>query len=226
MIGLLRLLSGSDYVGRGYHHRGAHLVSSRELSCCGGRWQNILAIGRPNMMQRSSGRPRRDGGWRCRQQLGSNTRGDCPCGSLWCFLWSFLCGDSIDDRSWRATQRGLERPRYKHTTLLYSLAVKVFEFPPSRRLVRVCRGKFVRSSEPSGDFALTGRSPRVSLLLDKLLSPKSLLSDSHPSVSKPSSSLSLACCPSAPHPHARIRILTQSLALSSLIAEDDRAPLT
>ena len=32
--------------------------------------------------------------------------------SLWCFLWSFLCGDSIDDRSWRATQRGLERPRY------------------------------------------------------------------------------------------------------------------
>ena len=39
----------------------------------------------------------------------------------------------------------------------------------------------------SGDFALTGRSPRVSLLLDKLLSPKSLLSDSHPSVSKPSS---------------------------------------
>ena len=103
--------------------------------------------------------------------------------SLWCFLWSFLCGDSIDDRSWRATQRGLERPRYKHTTLLYSLAVKVFEFPPSRRLVRVCRGKFVRSSEPSGDFALTGRSPRVSLLLDKLLSPKSLLSDSHPSVS-------------------------------------------
>ena len=107
--------------------------------------------------------------------------------SLWCFLWSFLCGDSIDDRSWRATQRGLERPRYKHTTLLYSLAVKVFEFPPSRRLVRVCRGKFVRSSEPSGDFALTGRSPRVSLLLDKLLSPKSLLSDSHPSVSKPSS---------------------------------------
>ena len=100
---------------------------------------------------------------------------------LWCFLWSFLCGDSIDDRSWRATQRGRERPRYKHTTLLYSLAVKVFEFPPSRRLVRVCRGKFVRSSEPSGDFALTGRSPRVSLLLDKLLSPKSLLSDSHPS---------------------------------------------
>ena len=148
-----------------------------------------MAIGRPNMMQRSSGRPRRDGGgWRCRQQLGSNTRGDCPCGSLWCLLWSFLCGDSIDDRSWRATQRGLERPRYKHTTLLYSLAVKVFEFPPSRRLVRVCRGKFVRSSEPSGDFALTGRSPRVSLLLDKLLSPKSLLSDSHPSVSKPSSS--------------------------------------
>ena len=40
---------------------------------------------------------------------------------------------------------------------------------------------------PSGDFALAGRSPRVSLLLDKLLSPKSLLSDSHPSVSKPSS---------------------------------------
>ena len=106
--------------------------------------------------------------------------------SLWCFL-SFLCGDSVVDRSWRVTQRGLERPRYKHTTLLYSLAVKVFEFPPSRRLVRVCRGKFVRSSEPSGDFALTGRSPRVSLLLDKLLSPKSLLSDSHPSVSKPSS---------------------------------------
>ena len=79
-------------------------------------------------------------------------------------------------------------------SLLYSLAVKVFEFPPSRRLVRVCRGKFVRSSEPSGDFALTGRSPRVSLLLDKLLSPKSLLSDSHPSVSKPSSPLQLYRC--------------------------------
>ena len=28
----VRLLSGSDYVGRGYHHRGAHLVSSREFS--------------------------------------------------------------------------------------------------------------------------------------------------------------------------------------------------
>ena len=123
--------------------------------------------------------------------------------SLWCFLWSFLCGDSIDDRSWRATQRGLERPRYKHTTLLYSLAVKVFEFPPSRRLVRVCRGKFVRSSEPSGDFALTGRSPRVSLLLDKLLSPKSLLSDSHPSVSKPSSSLPALASESPPAGAAR-----------------------
>ena len=83
-----RLLSGSDYVGRGYHHRGAHLVSSRELSCCGGRWQNILAIGRPNMMQRSSGRPRRDGGWRCRQQLGSNTRGDCPCGGAFSLVFS------------------------------------------------------------------------------------------------------------------------------------------
>ena len=84
----VRLLSGSDYVGRGYHHRGAHLVSSRELSCCGGRWQNILAIGRPNMMQRSSGRPRRDGGWRCRQQLGSNDLGDCPFGGAFSLVFS------------------------------------------------------------------------------------------------------------------------------------------
>ena len=99
-------------------------------------------------------------------------------------------GSSVDDRIVAADAAGPERPPYKHKTLLFSLAVKVFEFPPSRHLVRVW-GKCVRSSEPSGDFALTGRSPRVSLFLDKLLSPKSLLSEAHPSVSKPSSRLSM-----------------------------------
>ena len=68
--------------------------------------------------------------------------GDCPFGGAFSLVFSleFSLEFSIDDRSWRATQRGLERPRYKHTTLLYSLAVKVFEFPPSHRLVRVCKG--------------------------------------------------------------------------------------
>ena len=81
----IRLLSGSDYVGRGYHHRGAHLDSSSELSCCGGKWQNILAIFRPNMMQWSPGRPRAHDVGVVRQQHGSNDPGsgarsseDCP----------------------------------------------------------------------------------------------------------------------------------------------------
>ena len=67
--------------------------------------------------------------------------------SLWCFLWSFLCGDSIVDRSWRAAQRGLERPRYKHTTLLYSLAVKVFEFSGATSVV--CSGRHRAASGSS-----------------------------------------------------------------------------
>ena len=102
---LSRLLSGSDYVGRGHHHRGAHLDSCSELSCCGGKWRNILAISRPNMMQWSPGRPRAHDVGVVRQQHGSNDPGsgarsseDCP----WNPLWSSICGDSVQRGELRA----------------------------------------------------------------------------------------------------------------------------